>query len=503
MSHFIRPLSALFKRLATLAATLLTAAPAFHASAVATPARQPVNDPRALTIYQIMVGSFIHDPAGAPGYTAMWGPDGHTKNGNIAGVISALDHIKDLGANAIWLTPIFDSTKAQGGEKLQSTGYFTNNYFAVDPNFGTEEELRRLIKEAHDRGILIILDGVFGHHGGVTVPSPSGHTLDTTPTFSDRGEQGGTGNISYPASLPYMKEVATWWIDNYGIDGWRLDQAYQATQGGHNYWNEIRQAVDSLTTERRRRGEKFGILGYMVGEDWGNADVINRGVYRDGGLMSAFDFDGKERISGAMQDPSSEGLTHGYADIIITLSSPTARGYLTDSVMPNLFLTNHDGSRLADHFDPDDPVYYEKMMYRLGILACYSSPVTLYYGDEYADRSKETTGGQPDNIARTSGHLEPRTLGEARLRDFVAHAMMIRNDNPAMWRGKTSFRLLDTPSGTVLEVVKRDTGSDNKVTIYFSDHDDELPGQENSTRKLKLKAYVPVFIAENTPAAPK
>lgn len=52
----------------------------------------------------------------------------------------------------------------------------------------------------------VILDGVFGHHGGVTTPSPLGHTLDTTVVYSDRGEQGGSGNIAYPGSLDYIKE---------------------------------------------------------------------------------------------------------------------------------------------------------------------------------------------------------------------------------------------------------------------------------------------------------
>ncbi|MDE6842601.1 MAG: hypothetical protein K2J24_03670, partial [Muribaculaceae bacterium] len=304
-------------------------------------------DPRQLTIYQVMVASFQHADDGGPGYTAMWGPDGHRKNGNIKGVTAALDHIKALGANAIWLTPIFDSTSAGGGEKLQATGYFTNNFFAVDPNFGTEDDLRELVREAHARGMYVILDGVFGHHGGVTASSPSGYTLDVEWVDSDRGPEGGQGNIRYPGSLDYIKEVATYWIDNFGIDGWRLDQAYQATQNGVNYWNEIRGAVEELTAKRREAGERWGTLGYMVGEDWGTADVINRGVYRDGGLLSAFDFDGKELISGPMQDPSLPGLANGWDDVVTIYSVPTLRGYLNDAVMPHLYLSNHDGYRLA------------------------------------------------------------------------------------------------------------------------------------------------------------
>ncbi len=452
----------------------------------------PTDDHRSLTIYQIMVASFLHGENGGPGYNAMWGPDGHTKNGNLRGVINALDHIKNLGANAIWLTPIFDSSNAKGGEKLQATGYFTNNYFKIDPHFGTEAEFRELVDEAHKRGMYVILDGVFGHHGGVTTPSPSGFTIDSTPTASDRTD-GGLGNVSYPASLPYFKEVATWWMDKYGVDGWRLDQAYQAMQGGHNYWIEFSEAVDSVAVARRDRGEKWGTLGYMVGEDWGPASRINVGVYKDGGLLSAFDFEGKERISGPMQDISSAGLENGYMDIVTTLSRPTARGYLNDKVMPNLYLTNHDGYRLADHFDPADPHYYAKLKERHAILAAYSGPITLYYGDEYGDRSAETTGGQKDNIARTSGHLDPRNNAEADLRDYIAAAMKVRAENPAMWRGQAWFNTIKAPDGDVLVVTKTDFHSKNSVVIIFSDHDTTVPVAQLG-RDVTLKAHVPAII---------
>lgn len=231
----------------------------------------------------------------------------------------------------------------------------------------------------------------------------------------------------------------------------------------------------------------------MVGEDWGDADCINHGVYKDGGLRSAFDFDGKERISGPMQDITSAGLENGYMDIVTTLSAPVARGYLNNEVIPNLYLTNHDGYRLADHFDPADPHYYAKMKERHAILAAYSGPITLYYGDEYADRSAETQGGQKDNIARTSGHLEPRNAAEADLRDYIAAAMKMRAENPAMWRGTAWFNTIKAPDGDVLVVTKTDRPTRNKVVVIFSDHDTTVPvGQLG--REVTLKAHVPAII---------
>ena len=259
------------------------------------------DDPRQLTIYQVMVASFIHGEGGAEGYTRMWGPDGHTKNGNLRGIIQSLDHIQSLGCNAIWMTPIFDSSLTPCEEKLKATGYFTNNYFAIDPHFGTEAELRELIDEAHRRGIAVIFDGVFGHHGGITEPSPTGLMPESEGAQCDRPNGAGT-NVAFPASLPYMTEVATYWIDQFGIDGWRLDVAPQLLQGGHNYWVEVRRSVERLCAERRQHGETVGILGYMVGEDWTSAGNIT--VTQQDGLKSVMDFDGKDEL---MQKVSQNG----------------------------------------------------------------------------------------------------------------------------------------------------------------------------------------------------
>lgn len=475
----------MFKRLKLLILAVL----AFFGRSAAQPPVSP-DEHRGLSIYQIMVASFRHSPDGAPGYQAMWGPDGHTKDGNLKGITEALDHIASLGVNAIWLTPIFDSSEAFGGEKLQATGYFTNNFFEIDPHFGTEADLHELVDAAHARGLYVILDGVFGHHGGVTAHSPSGYELDVTVTGNDRDE--GTGNISYPGSLDYIKEVATYWIDNFEIDGWRLDQAYQAMQGGHNYWTEIRGAVEELCNARKAAGKLWGTLGYMVGEDWGDADVINRGVFRDGGLLSAFDFEGKERISGPMQS-YEPGLANGWDDVEFVLSAPTARGYLHDNYLPNLFLSNHDGYRAADHYDQNDPQRYDKLKTLNAILAAYSGPVTLYYGDEYADTTIGTHGGQKDNVARTSGHIKPRNAAERGLRDYIARAFNFRRNNSAMWRGEASFERLNSDGADVLIVTKQDPASTNKVAVVFSDSDTTVdfgPGLENVT----VKAWVPEFV---------
>lgn len=451
----------------------------------------PSEDWRSLTIYQVMVSSFLHGKGGSEGYHALWGPDDERKNGNLRGVINALDYIKGLGVNAIWLTPIFDSSEAEEGEKLQASGYFANDYFKIDPHFGTEDDLRELVEKAHDRGLYVILDGVFGHHGGVSHPSPSGFTIDSTPSLSERGEDGGTGNVKYPESLDYFREVACYWIDNFDIDGWRFDQAYQLCQDGHNYWCEISEAVRQLCDRRRSEGKQWGVLGYMVGEDWSDAGGISSRVYRDGGLKSAFDFDGRQLICGAMGEADSGGLDNSWDDVIKVYSAPSERGYSPDDVLPNLFLSNHDGVRVADNFyDGKNEI---NLMTRFAILAGYPGPVTLYYGDEFADLSRDCDGAQPDNASRTSGHLAPDDDRERRLVNYVRDAMTFRRDNPAMWRGRQEFDRYKLGDAEILVVIKHDDETGNRVAMIFSDRDASvtIPGAETPT---EVKGYVPALI---------
>ncbi|HOV15182.1 MAG TPA: alpha-amylase family protein, partial [Spirochaetota bacterium] len=301
---------------------------------------QVSEDPMNLRIYQVMVSSFMD--GAAVGYGTGYGPGPH--NGDLRGIINSLNYIKGLGMNAIWLTPIFDS---EGGGQLDSTGYFTKNYFQIDPKFGTLDDAKELVREAHKLGMYVFLDGVFGHHKGDVRPSPTGKT----PT-------GGNNPVSYPGSLEFYKEVATYWIDELEIDGWRLDQAYQVANGPHdgkyfqdkNYWQDIRKTVEQKCAQRKASGKQWGILGYMVGEIWdGGGESIKKNAY-DGyngekGLLSCFDFPGRYKLVQTLAAEESKMSNGGDASALNGLFSTPDK---ISGVMPNMFLTNHDVVRLGD-----------------------------------------------------------------------------------------------------------------------------------------------------------
>ena len=452
-----------------------------------TPVTTVTGDWRELSIYQIMVGSFQHGEGGASGYSDMWGPSGHRKNGNLRGIINALDYIKGLGMNAIWMTPVFDSTNGQGGERLQATGYFCTNYFKIDPKFGTEAEFDELIQKAHERGIYVILDGVFGHHGGVNSASPKGNNIDTADgTPNVRGSE--SGNIRYPGSLEYFKEVVRYWMER-GVDGWRLDQCYQVYQGGHNYWNDLRKEVEAVAAERKARGEQWGTLAYMVGEDWTSAGNIT--VTQQDGLKSVMDFDGKDNLV---------NLSSGVGSIGWFLESDaSARGYRDDGVNPTIFLSNHDTARVGDAVDVNSRP--KELMTRHAAVAAYSGPACTYYGDEIGDKSGN---GNADNKARTSGRIDISqfTANEKMVHDYVAKCFKARSENPALWRGSVSRKT----EGKTEIITKTDSETDNTVVVIFSESDTnvsiggsgyDLINDRQVSGNVHVEAWVPAFIRLN------
>lgn len=293
-----------------------------------------------LRIYQVMMESFVDGDPSAD-YGVGYGTSHH--NGDLQGVIDSLDYIASLNVNAIWLTPVFDSCAGQGGDdKLDATGYFACDFFNVDPNFGSNEKLRELIDTAHSKGLYVFLDGVFGHtHINGVKPSPSGKL----PTLY--GESGYPGMyVSYPdqASEEFFTEVATYWVKEFGIDGWRLDQAYQLPLDS---WRRIRAAVEQAAEENKLAGNSWGTLGYMVGEVWQGADDINRTAYgsdEDPALSSAFNFPLRYGLVQALAVEESGASSNARA-LDAEWNSRSKSPY---HAMPNLMLGNHDLVRFGD-----------------------------------------------------------------------------------------------------------------------------------------------------------
>ncbi|MBB3155692.1 glycosidase [Paenibacillus endophyticus] len=222
--------------------------------------------------YQIFPERFANgDPSLDPENVLPWGGEPTPYNffgGDLQGVIDHLDHIAALGINAVYFTPLFEATT--------NHKYDTQDYMKVDPQFGTNEKLKELVDAYHARGIRVLLDAVFNHSGKTFPPFVDAQqngrdskyadwfyvrewplqVVDGVPTYETFAFEPLMPklNTEHPEVKQYLFEVARYWIEEIGIDGWRLDVANEVD---HQFWREFRLTVKKVNPE-----------AYILGEIW-------------------------------------------------------------------------------------------------------------------------------------------------------------------------------------------------------------------------------------------
>jgi glycosidase len=225
-------------------------------------------------IYQVMVDRFAASDtdtfAEQPTLMDIWG-------GTLQGLIRHLDHIKKLGANALWLTPIFPSPTHHG--------YDVTDYTAIEPRLGTMADFDELVAKAHGLGMRIILDLVASHASSEhplfqeALADPDSPYRDLFLIDREGGYDTFFGVRSMPringdndAALQWLVEAGAFWIER-GVDGFRLDYAIGQSQ---QFWTRFRremrtlkpdfaliaEAVDSPETLRQYQGRIDAVLDF-------------------------------------------------------------------------------------------------------------------------------------------------------------------------------------------------------------------------------------------------
>lgn len=411
-----------------------------------------------LRIYQVMVESFYHSDKGPEGYKYAWGPSKH--NGNIKGVIEKLDYIKSTGVNAIWLTPIFISVPFEkqdiNADKLDGTGYYTSDYFTVDPKFGTKEDLKELVEKAHQKGLYVFLDGVLGHaKANVKLTSPKGNTLVTNIRCRDAWGQIDKANKSYwcfdtEKSMEFYKELLTYWIQEVKIDGWRFDQMYQLQP---KYWKILNKTIADAARKvsYTMNGKKVKALGYTVGEMWTDKPKsLSKEAFDDQNMNSAFNFPMRYQLMKvlATNDDVFAKDACGQPASSLAESYNAMKGY-PSTAMPNNIVGNHDYVRFGDliqraGYSQDgvkDEKYFARHKAAYSFLVAASGPLTMYYNDEIG-AELEGFVDQPgncgdvcrcdDHVARTDGKFDNLTVGETDLKNYISTIFKLRDSHPAL-----------------------------------------------------------------------
>nr|BAA02521.1 neopullulanase [Bacillus sp. KSM-1876] len=222
--------------------------------------------------YQIFPERFPNgNPSLNPEGTLPWGsvePKWDTFfGGDLEGIINNIEYLKELGINGIYLTPIF---KARTNHK-----YDTVDYMEIDPQFGDKQTFKKLIEVCHDNGIRVMLDAVFNHSGFyfeqfqdvlehqekskfrdwfhlrefpvIPLPEPNYDTFAFTHQMPKL-------NTANPEVKEYLLNVGRYWVEEFDIDGWRLDVANEVD---HQFWREFRNTIKSIKPDV-----------YILGEVW-------------------------------------------------------------------------------------------------------------------------------------------------------------------------------------------------------------------------------------------
>lgn len=460
---------------------------ATHAAATPTPAVTPlaVSIPEdcgwwnEVVFYEIFVRSF-YDTNG----------DG---TGDFKGLTEKLDYLNDgnpdtkddLGVGAVWLMPVFPASSYHGYDVL--------DYRAINPEYGGMEEFKAFLEAAHARGIRVILDLVINHTSNLhpwfiesTKPeSPKRDWYIWSDKPGASNPQGGTvwhplnGQYYYGAfssSMPdlnyrnpevtrEMESITRYWLEDVGVDGFRIDGARYLIEEGAKLSN----TAETQQWFKEYAGFYKGVnpAAMTVGEVWDKTDVLVPYV-QNGGLDLVFDFD----LASVWVSAAGSRSGVGPGNILARDTD------LLGACRMATFLTNHDMDRLYDQVGGD--LFKQKAAATL-LLTSPGVPF-IYYGEEI-----EMSGSRPDPSRRAPMHwdetdfagfsmVEPwhALTGELTrnvsrmesnpesLLSFYRTLIHLRNAHPALQAG--SFWPVETGNGGVYAALRSD-GKENYLIL--------------------------------------
>jgi 1,4-alpha-glucan branching enzyme len=365
-------------------------------------------------------------------------------NSNLIDVIGRLDYIKDLGVNAIELMPI---TEFDGND---SWGYSPNHFFAYDKAYGSEKIYKRFIDECHKRGIAVIVDMVFNHATGICPFAKlyweGNATANNNPWFNRVAKHPFNVfhdiNHEYEGTRQYFKRVLAFWLEEYKLDGYRMDLTKGFTQkntgndaGKWSQYDASRIAIlkDYYDAVKETKENAYFILEHL-------ADYKEEKELADYGMMPWRNMNNSYNQA-AKGDPASSHF----------VDSNGKGGMFADNWVG--YAESHDEERnmyIAKTYGLGDlKTNEEARMARVPALIAFSQllpgPKMLWqYGELGYDYSiNYCQGGNISDDCRTGRKPNPWTLGwqknQARMNAYKGACKVInlRTQHPAFFRDNT------------------------------------------------------------------
>ena len=392
--------------------------------------------------------------------------------GDLNGIREHLDYFCDLGVTALWLTPVLenDSPDDENGYSTYH-GYATTNYYRVDPRFGTNEDYRQLVDEAHMKGLKVVMDMIFNHSGFEhpwTHDMPTKDWLNLPEWLTESGGTSKSEGTSFlqtsykltPVVDPYASEIdlqettegwfvptmpdlnqhnphlmryliqnSKWWIETVGIDGIRMDTYPYAYADAMAEWmKELDEEYPNFNT---------------VGETWVTEPAYTAAWQKgsklsehDSYLKTVMDFSFFDKLSQAKNEETDawwNGMNRLYNSFVYDYLYPNP-----SSVMA--FIENHDTDRFLG--EGRDTLMLKQA---LALLLTVNRTPQLYYGTEVLmNGTKAVTDGnvRKDFPGGFSGDThncftrEGRSQAEQSMFQWLSRLLHWRQNNPLIINGK-------------------------------------------------------------------
>ncbi len=388
---------------------------------------------------------------------------GMTPAPRLARIGAWLDYVIDLGCNGLALGPVFAS---------ESHGYDTVDHYRIDPRLGTEEDFGHLAAQCHERGIRLLLDGVFNHvargfpafqdvlaHGRSSAYAPwfridFGADAPDTPDGAGApdgfryADFEGSHNLvalnhAEPAVQDYVADVMRYWLDR-GADGWRLDAAYAVPLP---FWRSV--------TDRVRRDHPDA---WLVGEVL-HGDYV--AIVRESGLDSVTQYELWKAIWSSLNDRNLFELAWALG----------RHNDFAASFLPLTFVGNHDVTRIASRIE--DPRH---LPHALAILFTVAGSPSVYAGDEQGFRGVKHERADGDAEIRPAFPASPEDLPPDGWATYRLHQDLIglRRRHPWLARSVTQPLTLQNEWFGYL-ATSPDGGSRLAVLLNLSDDKSIFP----------------------------
>lgn len=414
--------------------------------------------------------------------------------GDIEGIIQHLDYIKELGATAVWPTPLCEDNDERGSYHT----YGQSDVYKIDSRFGTNEDYVRLSAELHKRGMKNIMDYVTNHWGykhWMMNDLPTYDWLHQFPGYAQTNYRMTTQfdtnasntdskmcmdgwfvksmpdlNQSNPLVLNYLIQNAIWWIEYADLDGFRVDTYSYCDKEGISKWTK------AITEEY----PYFNIVGEVWYHDqaqmayWQKDSKVGAIENYNSNLPSVMDFTLHDAINGGVFNEDKANWNTGMIKIY--------ENFTNDFLYPNInnmlvFAENHDTDRFNNIYKND----FNKYKMAMTLIATIRGIPEIYYGSEIGMAGSKNTGdgdirrdfpggwnGDSNNAFAASG----RTAEQQKFHDFTTKLFNWRKTKEVIHTGKMMHYI-----------------PENNVYVYFRYNDKEsvMVVINNDTDKHKMK----------------